>query len=231
MVRSATRKIRKLFKDAYAITMNVNSYRYKTMKKSAKCAGIKIKKYPGVFISKTNLKNGMNGVPKYYHSMPGTIGCYVSQRKLLEKLSKEYPKSGEATLVLEDDVIFPIDFYDKLEKVFSEIPKDWDIIYLNRKFKTGTKSKPISRSKISENVFKIHNINKDDSSGNSAYIVKNRTLKKRVLPGIKRMKTAINIQYNMISDKANIYAIVPEITLLNNLGGSDRIKINKNKKL
>jgi GR25 family glycosyltransferase involved in LPS biosynthesis len=231
------RSTRKLFKNAYAITMNPKGRRFTMMKHSAKKAGIKIKQYPGVRITEDHLQKGIPGVPKRYHDKPGTIGCFLAQKKLLEKLSKRDTDPNEGTLIVEDDALFPKDFYKRLKKIEPEIPDDWDLIYLNRFVEINPKEKrelyrkTFDKGRISKHVYKINNTYKDNSFGNWAYIVRNKTLKKKFLPHLKRMHTAIDIQYNMFADKANMYAIFPNITKLNKTTRSNRMNIDEKKRI
>jgi GR25 family glycosyltransferase involved in LPS biosynthesis len=231
----AARSTRKLFKNAYAITMDPKGRRFTMMKHSAKKAGIKIKQYPGLYITEDQLQKGIPGVPKRYHKKPGTIGCFLAQKNLLEKLSKRDSDPNEGTLIVEDDVLFPKTFYKTLENIEPEIPDDWDLIYLVRfveihpKEKRDLYRKTFDKGRISKHIYKINNTYKDNSFGNCGYIVRNRTLKKKFIPYLKKMHTAIDIQYNMFADKANMYAIFPNIIKLNQTTISNRINIDKNK--
>ena len=236
-VARVARSTRKLFKNAYAITMNTKGRRFTMMKNSAKKAGVKIKQYPGARITEDQLQKGIPGVPKRYHDKPGTIGCFLAQKNLLEKLSKRYTHPNEGTLIVEDDALFPKNFYKKLKNIEPEIPDDWDLIYLNRfveinpKEKRDLYRKTFDKGRISKHVYKINNTYKDNSFGNWAYIVRNKTLKKKFLPHLKKMHTAIDIQYNMFADKANMYAIFPNVTKLNKTTRSNRMNIDEKKKI
>jgi len=229
-----TRSTRKLFNNAYAITMDPKGRRFTTMKNSARRAGIDIKQYPGVRISDDQLQKGIPGIPKRYHLKPGTVGCFLAQKQLLEKLSKK-GTADEGTLIVEDDVLFPKTFYKKLNKIAPEIPDDWDLIYLirfvevNPKEKRELYRKTFDKGRITKHVYKINNTYKDNSFGNCGYIVRNKTLKKKFLPHLKKMHTAIDIQYNMFADKANMYAIFPKLIRLNKTTRSNRINIDEKK--
>jgi GR25 family glycosyltransferase involved in LPS biosynthesis len=62
--------------------------------------------------------------------------------------------------IFEDDVTFPLDFHDKLNKCISELPEDWDLFYL-----AGTnKAHP---SPYSENVNRCYG-----AWGTFAYIIR-----------------------------------------------------------
>ena len=229
------RHTRKLFKDAYAITMDPKKRRFTTMKKSAKRAGINIKPYQGLLVTDAMLKKGIPGVDKHYHSKPGTIGCFLAHKKILEKISRKKTNyANEGTLIVEDDALFPKNFYKKLEKVTPEIPDDWDLIYLHRSLQTFPKGKKelfrktFDKGRISKHIYKINKTYKNNTFGNVAYIVRNKTLKKKFLPYLKKMHTAnVDIQYNMFADKANMYAIFPKIVKFNKTTRSNRVNIDK----
>jgi len=209
---------RKLFKNAYAITMNPSGRRFKTAQKTAKQAGVHIKQTPGVLVTDSMLKRGIPGIRQHTAgNVRGVIGCFLSQRKLLTKISNEYPKNGEGTLILEDDVVFPRNFLKKLENIEKEIPTNWDVLFLG-------KTKTFGR-RISKNIIKIGK--RGHNWGNWAYVVKNKTLKKKLLPHLKMMTDGIDIQFNKVSDKVNMYVVEPNIINLNKETGSNIKKINK----
>jgi GR25 family glycosyltransferase involved in LPS biosynthesis len=61
----------------------------------------------------------------------GAVGCSLSHFKVWEDLLKADPKI-KATLVFEDDASIPVNLKEKLIKVLSVIPPDWDILQLQR---------------------------------------------------------------------------------------------------
>jgi len=64
----------------------------------------------------------------YYKTLkPGEIGCYLSHRKLWQKMVDE---DIDQMLVLEDDFELKADLHNVLEFVSSINPSDWDIIKL-----------------------------------------------------------------------------------------------------
>jgi GR25 family glycosyltransferase involved in LPS biosynthesis len=203
---ATARSTRKIFKNAYAISMNTKGARYKKTRKSARAAGITIKYAPGVLVTDKMLKKGISGISKKMHdNIRGVIGCYLAQRNLLNKIAKNIPNTPnapEGTLILEDDVVFPKTFQKDLERIYPEVPDDWDVLFLGRT--------SIAGKKVSEHIIKINPRHKSNS-GNWAYLVKNTTLKKKILPRLKIMKDAIDYQFNHMSNKVNMYIIQPNI--------------------
>lgn len=57
------------------------------------------------------------------------FGCFMSHYAILKKTKDMGYKS---VLILEDDVCFLLDFNDKIQHYFNELPSDWDIISLYR---------------------------------------------------------------------------------------------------
>jgi len=60
----------------------------------------------------------------------GELGCYYSHFSLISEMSKKSVSSNKAVLIFEDDVRFPENFLHKLQEVLSEVPSDWDIVFL-----------------------------------------------------------------------------------------------------
>lgn len=56
-----------------------------------------------------------------------TVGCWLSHTTLLERLTNTL-QAHEHAVILEDDVIFPEDWSDKLENAISTAPADWDVL-------------------------------------------------------------------------------------------------------
>jgi GR25 family glycosyltransferase involved in LPS biosynthesis len=216
------RSTRKLFKNVYAISMNINGVRYKRTRKSARAAGITIKYAPGVLVTDEMLKKGISGISNKTHdNVRGVLGCYLAQRNLLNKIAKDYSKgkdNTESTLILEDDVLFPKTFQNDLERVYPEVPDDWDVLFLGRT--------SIAGRKVSEHIVKM-NPRHRSNSGNWAYLVKNKTLKKKILPRLKIMKDAIDYQFNHMSNKVNMYIIQPNIVNFNKATHSNIKHTNK----
>jgi GR25 family glycosyltransferase involved in LPS biosynthesis len=218
----ATRSTRKIFKNAYAISLNRNNARYKKTLKTARAAGIKIKYAPGVLVTDTMLKKGISGIKNKHHdNVRGVLGCYLAQRNLLEKIAKNHPKganAAEGTLILEDDVIFPKTFQKDLERIYPEVPDDWDVLFLGRTVTSG--------KRVGKHVIKFSPRTKKNW-GNWAYVVRHKTMKKKLLPRLKVMTDGIDVQFNRFSDKVNMYVIQPNIVDINKATHSNIKNTNK----
>lgn len=216
------RSTRKIFKNAYAISLNRNNARYKKTLKSARAAGLKIKYAPGVIVTDTMFKKGISGIPnKHHNNVRGVIGCFLAQRNLLEKIAKNHPKGAnapEGTLILEDDVVFPKTFQNDLERIYPEVPSDWDVLFLGRTVTSG--------KRVGKHVIKF-GPRTHKNWGNWAYVVRHKTMKKKLMPRLKVMTDGIDVQFNRFSDKVNMYVIQPNIVNMNKLTHSNIKNTNK----
>jgi len=219
----ATRKRQKggsqslLFNDAYVISTDKNSDRYTDIKRDANEAGLIIKHWNATVLQKDNglfHKLPYKGIGKAIFSEYknnnltnlGQIGCFLSHRELLTHIaSKNSVELG--TLILEDDVKIPYDLFKKLEAIESSIPGDWDILFLDKR---GTTK---SEKSINKNIVKILQTRDPNTNwGTHSYIVKNSSIKNRILPFLEQMVDYIDNQYTIYADKINeyiAYGIIP----------------------
>ena len=110
------------------------------------------------------------------------------------------------TFISEDDIHIEPDFYTKLAAVEKEIPADWDIIFLDKNIPT------VQGKKISEHVVKLDkDITATKNWGIWAYIVKNASLKDRILPKFDVMIDVPDIQLARFADVLNMYLLQPTI--------------------
>lgn len=216
---ATVRSTRKIFKNAYAISMDTKGVRYKKTRKSARVAGITIKYAPGVLVTDEMLKKGISGIlNKQHNNVRGVVGCFLAQRNLLKKIAKDHPSDTEGTLILEDDLIFPKTFQKDLERVYPEVPDDWDVLFLGRTISSG--------KRVGKHVIKF-GPRTHKNWGNWAYIVRHKTMKKKLLPRLKVMTDGIDVQFNRFSDKVNMYVIQPNIVNLNRSTHSNIKRTNK----
>jgi GR25 family glycosyltransferase involved in LPS biosynthesis len=202
-----------IFTDAYAITMNTESERYKQTEASAKAAGINLQKWDAVKVDDTMgdslMEQGIGSIifkgPKM--RLRGAIGCFLAHRGLMRHIAEKHGAS-EGTLILEDDVTIPPDFQQKLQALVAGLPNDWDILYLD---KVNPKS-----HKVTDHLHKFEKqMTASNNWGNWAYIVKNSSLKERILPHLEHMFDPVDLQLHKFADKLNIYLAVPSLITLN----------------
>lgn len=230
MKRNATRKNHMnrsipLFKNAYAITMNPDSERYKQTDASAKAVNVPIQKWDAVKVDESMgdslMEQGVGSIifkgPKMRYK--GAIGCFLAHRGLMRHIAEQNPTDAHGSLILEDDVSFPPDFGTKLQALASEVPSDWDIIYLDKVNPNSTQ--------ISPNVHKFQKqMTASHNWGNWAYIVRHRSLKEKILPKLEFMIDPVDLQLHKFAHILNIYLAKPSLITLNE---STRYNSNINK--
>ncbi len=198
-----------LFKNTYVISIDKNTSRFIELERKAKVANLRIQHWPGIVLQKnSSLFNELplKGIGKPIFSDRllnifnlGTVGCFLAHRGLLTNIaSRNPPELG--TLILEDDVeIFP-DLFNKLAIIQPQIPSDWDILFLD---KFGPAKSDYS---VSKDIVKIKKtLNPDANWGFCSYIVKNSSIKTKILPLLEHMFEAVDIQVNLCADKLNLY--------------------------
>jgi hypothetical protein len=198
-----------LFQDAYAVTLDPASKRYVDIKAFATAAGIPLQPWQGVKVTPEE-KDGLpeQGVGTTHFKDRtgavfnlGVIGAFLAHRGLWRSIAAT-EKPG--TLIFEDDVEIPPDFYDRLAAVQPEIPADWDVIFLDKLYTVG---KPVSKHvmKLDKDMTGVKNW------GIWAYIVKNASLKDRILPKFEHMLDVPDIQLAKFGDVLNMYLITPSL--------------------
>ena len=200
-----------LFQEAYAITLDPNSKRYRDIDAYAKGANIQLKPWKGIVVKPeekdslppqgvgtTNFKDRSGAVFNL-----GVIGVFLAHRALFRQIAEQSPtKMG--TLIFEDDVEIPPDFYQKLGAIEKEIPADWDFIFLDKLYTVG---KPVS-----EHVVKLdRDMTGYKNWGIWAYIVRNGSLKDKILPRMEHMIDVPDIQLAKFADVLNMYLVQPSL--------------------
>jgi len=186
------------------------------MKAFAAAAGIPLKFWDGIVIKpadRDTLPPLGVGTTHYKDRAGGTfnlgvIGAFLAHRNLLMELAKTSPnKSG--TLIFEDDVEIPQDFYAKLNKIEPEVPADWDILFLD---KIRVEKETLLQAPNSTHVYKLpKDMTAHKNWGMWAFIVKNASIKDRILPTMEHMLDVPDIQLNKFADKLNMYLVIPSL--------------------
>ena len=196
-----------LFKNTYVISTDKTSERYKNIETKAKVAGLSIQLWPATVIKpEHSIRKGLplKGIGishftdrsnKYFNL--GGIGCFLSHRELLKHISRNNSSIG--TLILEDDAEIPSDLFQKVDIITKELPDDWDILFLD---KWGGKSE----TRVSKHIVKIKpSLDPYVCFGTYSYIVKNNSIKTKILPCLKYMTNHIDLQYTAYADVINEY--------------------------
>jgi len=141
----------------------------------------------------------------------GAVGCWISHKKLLTYLSEQPLADHVGHLICEDDVEFPQDFLtgsSDWEAVMQHIPADWDMVFLGIK-------KPIIGTDVAAGVKKMRTTYNKGNWGAHAYMVRHGALKTTILPSIESMTNEIDVHYDMMADKWNIYICDPPVLRYN----------------
>ena len=138
----------------------------------------------------------------------GAVGCFLSHKTLIERLSTLDMPDHYGHLILEDDITIPQNLLTSdgvWASVRYQIPLDWDVVYLDIVAPQGTS--------LSNNIMKLK-YKPNGNWGTHAYIVRHGAIKKKVLPWLSHMIDAIDEQYNRKFSTWNVYAVVPGIITL-----------------
>lgn len=90
-------------------------------------------------LAKFQASNNFNGTTEVIEAVDGSLltpkvpsmkfgdaGCLLSHKKALEFARDN---GWSMALILEDDVIFPVDFNERLRQCMSELPENWDLFW------------------------------------------------------------------------------------------------------
>ena len=93
--------------------------------------------------------NSLNNIIRDFHyefNDLGAVGCYLSHIKTWNKILEDNVDYG---IIYEDDVLFNnyIDDY-KIKEYIKNVPKDWDIIIMNKN--------KVKMKKYKDNIFKVY---------------------------------------------------------------------------
>ena len=107
-----------------------------------------IEGFDGVnYINEPETKQGI--VKKFSLQTRGEVGCFLSHMRIYQEIVRE---NIQRALILEDDAIFSKNFTEKLEKVITELPKDFIIAYIGGRFQENFVMNPNTCIPISENI-------------------------------------------------------------------------------
>jgi GR25 family glycosyltransferase involved in LPS biosynthesis len=130
-----------------------------------------------------------------FGKMQGHIGCWDSHRRLFTEVKD---KNIDMVMVLEDDIEVCEDFNKKLEKVMTELPEDWDLLYLGG-WNIGDVEKYSESLNLAKNVLTTH-----------AFIVRSKFYD-TILEGINSRKWKIDILISETLSKGNCFICNPTI--------------------
>lgn len=202
-----------LYKDAYAITMPEFPERFQRIKAYATAAGVPLQPFPGVRITpqqRDTLPPLGVGTTHYKDRTGatfnlGVIGAFLAHRNLLRHIAKRPAASaGIGTLIFEDDVVIPPDFHKRLAAIAPEVPADWDILFLDKFRQEGRM--------VSPHIMKLErDMTAMKNWGIWAFIVRNASVAKKILPTMEHMLDVPDIQLNKFAHQINMYLVQPAL--------------------
>jgi GR25 family glycosyltransferase involved in LPS biosynthesis len=221
-----------LFTMAYVINLDLSKERLDVIMKAAEKAKLALTRFPAVKIDKSILGNDWGSAlqrqgighlmyldQKSNFQNAGTIGCYLSHRDLLEKISKDESNKAIGTLIFEDDALITENFLEIFKNALKDIPEDWDMCFLGKH--------PVSADHVKGLIHKLKDqYSPHQNSGLWAYIVKNASIKEKILPTFKIMFGGLDVHWNFFQDKFNMYLVEPKIVDVNRTISSDRAGMN-----
>jgi glycosyl transferase family 25 len=196
------------------INMKKDKERLDYIKKQCQKANIKFERFNGIDGTKLNIdklqknksieihKNSFfNHNKQGRNSLKGSIGCALTHKAIWKQITNSDKKN---TLIFEDDVIIPKNFFKKFNSYSKQIPNDWDIIFLG-----GVR---IFGKHITKNIIKAvptpNNIM--NNCGLYAYII-NKNSAQKLVKKSNPINNYIDIQINRHYNTLNAYYIQPNI--------------------
>lgn len=146
-----------------------------------------------------------------YNMRQGMVGCALSHIQLCIQLVNSV---HEYFLILEDDIESTSDFFNKLNNLVENLPKDWDLCYLSyhlwKNFRTNeflNQTEPIILQKWNTKESLTHSM-----GGTGAYLI-SKNGAKRFLEFINStsMTNGIDTMQQKFADFGNIYYCKPQL--------------------
>ena len=190
----------------FCLNMNKSKDRWKNIENYNKSQNLKIERFVAYDGKKLNIKNLINN--NYLSSKNsleyGQIGCAYSHVKLWEKCLKLPYKYF---VILEDDIILPIDFEKKIECIIKNAPNNWDIVYLGGCYVKG--------NLINKQFIKPTALYYKYNLCTHAYII-NKNCIPKVIKRIKPIEYPIDNQLRKYYKELNVYFYYKNIVKQNN---------------
>lgn len=211
-----------IYENAYVITLDEFPERFQRVKAYADAAGVPLQSFPGVKVTPQDVDTlPPLGVGSSHYSDRigtiynlGSIGCYLAHRNLMKHIAGSGKKGG--TLIFEDDVVIPPDFHQKLAEVLSELPADWEVLFLSKVNHSGTF--------VSPHIVKMErDVTAKKNWGFWSFIVRSPSVAARIFKLLEHMIDYVDIQLNKFAHQFKIYLVQPDIISLDDTAAKSTI--------
>jgi glycosyl transferase, family 25 len=136
--------------------------------------------------------------------LPGEVGCALSHMKCVQ-LAKD--SGWDKVVIYEDDVEFRENYTNLFSFYLSEVPDDWDMIYIGGNHwgrDLSLKHCP-KLTKVTENVYKTtHTLT------THAYILRD-TVYDEVIKHLSTAYMPVDVMYSDLQERFNVYAFRPNL--------------------
>ena len=139
--------------------------------------------------------DGREVFSQYPIKQQGFMGCWDSHRRLFNKIKEE---NTEYTLIMEDDVDLVENFNERLNEVISELPNDWDLLYLGG-WNVGDIVKYSSKLNHAKKVYTTH-----------AFIVRQKYVD-TIIKGINERQWKVDVLISDILPLGNCFICSPTL--------------------
>lgn len=204
----------------HVINLDRDTKRWASMQEQAKRLNLKFERFSAIYgkdipynqMRRHGIGNAMVRADRSDHKGEklhnlGVVGCYLSNRMLIEQFGKMNVPDSYGHLILEDDVKLPDDFLQpggRWETLRHQIPTDWDMIWFRM-------WKPIGRD-VAPGIIKLQSDPRlRVNLGTFAYMVRHGAIQHKILPALKYMNDAYDEHINQYFNEWNCYVLHPGI--------------------
>lgn len=154
--------------------------------------------------------NGRSEFPPHAGSrlMRSHYGCLASHIKALKVA---LGNGNEYSLIIEDDCVLDGDFKDRLKMYATQLPPEWELLYLggslidSSAYEGGSLIKESAAEKFSDNLYRAKKV-----LTTHAYIIRNSSIQK-LIDVISSEKNKIDLLFCKFQKASNCFIVYPEL--------------------
>lgn len=179
------------FDKIFCINLDSRKDRWDAVQKQFDTHDFSVERIPAIAGSKMNLQ-----FPPEIKE--GAVGCSLSQLFAF-MLAKQY--GTNSFLLFEDDVEFDPDFMHKFIRYYSEVPDDWDILYLGGQHFHG-----MNLNQVSEHIYKC------EYTLSAHSVAFKFRVYDRFINSLIDITKPCDVHYAQSHKELNAYVMVPHLT-------------------